>query len=68
MCVERVLATGTGMIRDGTGYVTFPVKYEAVVFRPFKGEVLEAVVTIVNKVPPPSWLLLSFVTCDVSPV
>ena len=29
--------------------VTFPIKYTAIVFRPFKGEVLDAVVTTVNK-------------------
>ena len=29
--------------------MTFPVRYKAVVFRPFKGEVLDAVVTTVNK-------------------
>lgn len=43
---------GKGHIRDGTGFVTFPVKYQCVVFRPFKGEILEAVVTMVNKVYP----------------
>ena len=41
---------GKGLIRDGTGFVTFPVEYQCVVFRPFKGEILEAVVTMVNKV------------------
>ncbi|BBH02195.1 staurosporin and temperature sensitive 3-like b [Prunus dulcis] len=40
---------GKGLIRDGTG-TTFPVKYQCVVFRPFKGEILEVVVTMVNKV------------------
>lgn len=40
---------GKGLIRDGTGFVTFPVKYQCVVFRPFRGEILEAVVTMVNK-------------------
>ncbi|XP_024028122.1 DNA-directed RNA polymerase II subunit RPB7 isoform X2 [Morus notabilis] len=40
---------GKGLIRDGTGFVTFPVKYQCVVFRPFKGEILEAVVSMVNK-------------------
>ncbi|KAK1388208.1 hypothetical protein POM88_016386 [Heracleum sosnowskyi] len=34
-----------GMIRDVTGFVTFPVTYQCVVFRPFKGEILEVVVT-----------------------
>ena len=33
----------------GAGLVTFPIRYMAVVFRPFKGEVLDAVVTTVNK-------------------
>jgi DNA-directed RNA polymerase II subunit RPB7 len=47
MGVEEV---GKGLIREGTGFVTFPVKYQCVVFRPFKGEILEAVVTMVNKV------------------
>lgn len=32
------------------GFVVYPVKYKAIVFRPFKGEVLDAVVTQVNKV------------------
>ncbi|XP_022939214.1 DNA-directed RNA polymerase II subunit RPB7 isoform X1 [Cucurbita moschata] len=40
---------GKGLISDGTGFVTFPVKYQCVVFRPFKGEILEAIVTMVNK-------------------
>lgn len=51
MGIEHV---GKGLIRDGTGFVTFPVKYKCVVFRPFKGEILEAVVTMVNKVLYPS--------------
>ncbi|KAL2521155.1 Uncharacterized protein Fot_25078 [Forsythia ovata] len=42
-------AVGKGLIRDGTGYVTFPVKYQCVVFRLFKGEIVEAVVSMVNK-------------------
>ena len=29
--------------------MTFPIRYMAVVFRPFKGEVLDAIVTTVNK-------------------
>nr|GEU58379.1 DNA-directed RNA polymerase II subunit RPB7 [Tanacetum cinerariifolium] len=40
---------GKGSIRDGTGFVTFPVKYSCFVFLPFKGEILEATVTTVNK-------------------
>nr|GFB00578.1 DNA-directed RNA polymerase II subunit RPB7 [Tanacetum cinerariifolium] len=40
---------GKGSIRDGTRFVTFRVKYSCVVFLPFKGEFLEATVTMVNK-------------------
>eukprot|EP00271_Cylindrocystis_brebissonii_P012325 TRINITY_DN3067_c1_g1_i1.p1 TRINITY_DN3067_c1_g1~~TRINITY_DN3067_c1_g1_i1.p1 ORF type:complete len:178 (+),score=26.51 TRINITY_DN3067_c1_g1_i1:547-1080(+) len=49
VAVTGVDSVGAGMIRDGTGFVSFPVKYSCVVFRPFKGEILEVVVTIVSK-------------------
>jgi DNA-directed RNA polymerase II subunit RPB7 len=52
VAITGVENIGKGLIREGTGYVTFPVKYQCVVFRPFKGEILEAVVTMVNKVRP----------------
>ena len=35
----------SGIIQPGQGFVVYPVKYKAIVFRPFKGEVLDAVVT-----------------------
>eukprot|EP01103_Thecamoeba_quadrilineata_P010111 TRINITY_DN2098_c0_g1_i1.p1 TRINITY_DN2098_c0_g1~~TRINITY_DN2098_c0_g1_i1.p1 ORF type:complete len:118 (-),score=20.35 TRINITY_DN2098_c0_g1_i1:133-486(-) len=38
-----------GKVQEGTGFVSFPVTYTAIVFRPFKGEVVDAVVTQVNK-------------------
>ncbi|KAI3894745.1 hypothetical protein MKX03_031567 [Papaver bracteatum] len=50
VAITGVDNVGKGLIRDGTGFVTFPVKYQCVVFRPFKGEILEAAVTMVNKV------------------
>ena len=50
VAITGVESVGKGLIRDGTGFVTFPVKYQCVVFRPFKGEILEAVVSMVNKV------------------
>ncbi|KOB71522.1 DNA-directed RNA polymerase II subunit RPB7-like protein [Operophtera brumata] len=40
---------GAGLIQPGQGFVVYPVKYKAIVFRPFKGEVLDAIVTQVNK-------------------
>ncbi|KMZ58335.1 DNA-directed RNA polymerase II subunit RPB7 [Zostera marina] len=49
VAITAVDGIGKGEIREGTGFVTFPVTYQCVLFRPFKGEVLEAVVTIVNK-------------------
>lgn len=35
---------------SGRGFVLYPVKYKAIVFRPFKGQVVDAVVNQVNKV------------------
>lgn len=34
-----------GELDDTTGFAVFPLEYAAVVFRPFKGEVLDSVVT-----------------------
>ncbi|WZZ90168.1 hypothetical protein YC2023_118747 [Brassica napus] len=45
----RCLLHCNGLVRNGTAFVTFPLKYQCVVFRPFKGQILEAVVTLVNK-------------------
>lgn len=38
-----------GSIIDGVGSAEFTIKYQAILFKPFKGEVLDAVVTTVNK-------------------
>ncbi|KDO46135.1 hypothetical protein CISIN_1g032315mg [Citrus sinensis] len=40
---------GKGLIRNGTVLVTFLVRCQCIVFRPFKGEILGAGVTMVNK-------------------
>lgn len=39
----------TGELEDGTGFAVFPLQYQAVVFRPFKGEVLDSVVSKVTQ-------------------
>lgn len=39
-----------GMLQEGTGMAVFTVPYEAIVFKPFKNEVVEGVVTTVTKV------------------
>ncbi|KAI9320664.1 hypothetical protein BX666DRAFT_1875280 [Dichotomocladium elegans] len=41
-----------GKILPGTGLAEFKVNYQAIVFKPYKGEVLDAVVTTVNKLIP----------------
>ncbi|GME93031.1 unnamed protein product [[Candida] boidinii] len=40
---------GQGKILPTSGYAEFEVKYRAVVWKPFKGEVVDAVVTSVNQ-------------------
>ncbi|GLH00707.1 Uncharacterized protein GBIM_07000 [Gryllus bimaculatus] len=50
IAVTTIDNIGSGLIQPGQGFVVYPVKYKAIVFRPFKGEVLDAVVTQVNKV------------------
>lgn len=52
IAVTTIDSIGSGVIQPGQGFVVYPVKYKAIVFRPFKGEVLDAVVTQVNKVRP----------------
>jgi hypothetical protein len=41
---------GKGKILPGSGLAEFKVNYQAIVFKPYKGEVLDAIVTTVNKV------------------
>lgn len=41
---------GKGRVIPGSGSAEFDVKYRAIVWRPFKGEVVDAIVTNVNKV------------------
>ncbi|XP_065205969.1 DNA-directed RNA polymerase II subunit RPB7 [Planococcus citri] len=50
IAVTTIDSIGSGIVLPGQGFVVYPVKYKAIVFRPFKGEVLDAVVTQVNKV------------------
>jgi len=50
VAVTAITNIGSGIVQPGLGFVVYAVKYKAIVFRPFKGEVLDAVVTQVNKV------------------
>lgn len=50
IAVTTIDNIGLGMLQPGRGVALYPVKYKAIVFRPFKGEILDAIVTQVNKV------------------
>ena len=50
IAVTTIDNIGLGMLQSGRGVALYPVKYKAIVFRPFKGEILDAIVTQVNKV------------------
>ncbi|KAK2077559.1 hypothetical protein QBZ16_004404 [Prototheca wickerhamii] len=49
LAVISVLDMGEGLIREGTGAAVFNVTYQCVTFKPHKGEVLDVVVSTVNK-------------------
>ena len=49
IAVVKIDEGGQGTIMDGTGAAQFQVKFSAIVYRPFPGEVVDAVVTSVNK-------------------
>jgi DNA-directed RNA polymerase II subunit RPB7 len=48
--VTMLRDVGVGVLDPDTGYAHFPVSYLALVFRPFKNEILIAKVTTVNNV------------------
>jgi DNA-directed RNA polymerase II subunit RPB7 len=48
--VVTVTDIGKGKVQEGTGFATFEVKYTAIVFKPFRGEVLDTTVTEVSNV------------------
>ena len=50
IAVTTIDNIGLGMLQTGRGVALYPVKYKAIVFRPFKGEILDAIVIQVNKV------------------
>eukprot|EP00922_Rhytidocystis_sp_ex-Travisia-forbesii_P006693 GHVS01009737.1.p1 GENE.GHVS01009737.1~~GHVS01009737.1.p1 ORF type:complete len:212 (+),score=31.70 GHVS01009737.1:299-934(+) len=49
VCVLKVLGKDKGRVQDGTGLILVRVKYQAIVFMPHKGMVLDGVVTDVNE-------------------
>jgi DNA-directed RNA polymerase subunit E'/Rpb7 len=50
VAIISVDGIGSGMVHDSYGFVSFDVKYTAIVLKPFKNEVFDAMVESVNKV------------------
>ena len=48
VAITRVIKIGIGKIQEDTGFAVFPVTFSAIVFRPFKNEILETLVTGIN--------------------
>lgn len=49
IAITYINSIGDGIIQSGTGLASYDVKFKAIVFRPFKNEVLDGVVEQVNK-------------------
>ena len=50
IAVVSILDIGKGVVMSGSGQAEFVTRYRAIVFKPFKGEVVDGVVSTVNKV------------------
>ncbi|KAF8919440.1 hypothetical protein BDZ89DRAFT_991085 [Hymenopellis radicata] len=49
IAVVSILDIGKGMVLSGSGQAEFVTRYRAIVFKPFKGEVVDGIVTNVTK-------------------
>uniref|UniRef100_A0A7S1ERI9 DNA-directed RNA polymerase II subunit RPB7 n=1 Tax=Timspurckia oligopyrenoides TaxID=708627 RepID=A0A7S1ERI9_9RHOD len=47
--INLVHGVPSGQLDDGTGFAIFPVTYNAIVYRPFKNEVVDAIVSRVTQ-------------------
>ncbi|CAH8518610.1 unnamed protein product [Schistosoma rodhaini] len=50
IAVTNIEHIGAGIIQPNRGFVQYRIVYRAIVYRPFKGEVVDAIVTQVTKV------------------
>ena len=50
IAVVSILDIGKGLVMPGSGQAEFVTRYRAIVFKPFKGQVMDGVVNNVNKV------------------
>ncbi|MDP2435740.1 MAG: RPB7/RPC8 family DNA-directed RNA polymerase subunit [archaeon] len=48
ICVHNIKEIGDGIVKQGTGLVSFHIKYDALTFHPFQNQVVDAIVTSVN--------------------
>jgi len=49
VCITQTLETSPGEIQDYTGWALFRVKFQCIIFRPVKGEVLDATTMFVAR-------------------
>ena len=61
IAVASIEDIGSGRIQEGIGMAEYIVRYKAIVFKPFKGEVVDAKVTTVNKVRPSSTISIRLI-------
>ena len=47
LLVKNIISVGSGIVSFRTGYALFDVRYNAVVFHPRKGQIVDAVITSV---------------------
>ena len=50
IAVVAITSMGRGLLQPGTGLAQFDIEYSAVVFKPFKNEVVDGIVSAVNKI------------------
>ncbi len=50
IAVVEIVQVGKGVLLSSTGYAEYNIKYKAIVFKPFRNEVVDGIVTTVNKV------------------
>ena len=48
--VVDVVSVGTGVLQSNTGFAEYIITYKAIVFKPFKNQVVDGIVTTVNKI------------------
>lgn len=50
VAVLQITDKSKGLLKDSTGFASYTVKYTCMVLRPFRGEVMDVLVSSVSKV------------------